>query len=99
MRERTFMKSALRGLGTAAILAGAAYGGLVLYNRWKYGSAKASADLGKDSLLDRFQRLDGVGSVEFFGSRYAMRVWLDPGKLRTYSLTPADVVGATLAVS
>ena len=54
MRDRTFVKSALRGLGTAAILAGAAYGGLVLYNRWKYGSAKASADSGKDSLLDRF---------------------------------------------
>jgi len=54
MRDRTFMKSALRGLGTAAILAGAAYGGLVIYNRWKYGAVKASADEGKDSLLDRF---------------------------------------------
>lgn len=54
MREGTFMKSALRGLGTAAILTGAAYGGLVLYHRWKYGAVKASADLGKDSLLDRF---------------------------------------------
>ena len=48
------MKSVLRGLGTAAILTSAAYGGLVLYNRWKYGSVKASADMGKDSLLDRF---------------------------------------------
>ena len=54
MRERTVWKSALRGLGSAAILAGAAYGGLVIYNRWKYGSAKASMAMGKDSLLDRF---------------------------------------------
>jgi hypothetical protein len=54
MRERTFLKSALRAAGTAAILAGAAYGGLVLYNRWQYGRAKASAPAGKDSLLDRF---------------------------------------------
>jgi len=54
MRERTVLKSALRGLGTAAILAGAAYGGLVIYNRWKYGTAKASTVVGKDSLLDRF---------------------------------------------
>lgn len=54
MRERTFMKSALRGLGSAAILTGAAYGSLVLYNRWKYGTAKASTDRGEDSLLDRF---------------------------------------------
>lgn len=54
MRDRTFMKSALRGLGTAAILTGAAYGAVVLYNRWQYGAAKASAKPGKDSLLDRF---------------------------------------------
>ena len=54
MRERTVLKSALRGLGTAAILAGAAYGGLVIYNRLKYGTAKASTAMGKDSLLDRF---------------------------------------------
>lgn len=54
MRERTVLKSALRGLGRAAMLAGAAYGGLVIYNRLKYGTAKASTDLGKDSLLDRF---------------------------------------------
>jgi hypothetical protein len=54
MRERTVLKSALRGLGTAAILAGAAYGGLVIYNRLKYGTAKASPAMGKDSLLDRF---------------------------------------------
>lgn len=54
MRDRTFLKSALRGLGTAAILGGATYGGLVVYNRWKYGHVKASAKMGKDSLLDRF---------------------------------------------
>ena len=54
MPNRTFMKSSLRGLGGAAILAATAYGGLVIYNRWKYGSAKASAEAGKDSLLDRF---------------------------------------------
>lgn len=56
MRERTVLKSAWRGLGTAAILAGAAYAGLVIYNRWKYGSAKASTVVGKDS-----RRNDGCG--------------------------------------
>lgn len=54
MRERTVIKSAMRGLGAAAILAGAAYGGLVIYNRVKYGTAKGSTAMGKDSLLDRF---------------------------------------------
>jgi hypothetical protein len=54
MRERTISKTTMRGLGAAAILAGAAYGGLVIYNRMKYGTPKGSAALGKDSLLDRF---------------------------------------------
>jgi hypothetical protein len=53
MREKTFLKSAWRGLGVAAILAGATYSGLVIYNRWKYGRAPASA-APQDSLLDRF---------------------------------------------
>jgi hypothetical protein len=54
MRGRTGLKSILRGLGSAAILAGAAYGGLVIYNRLKYGAVKPSPFEGKDSLLDRF---------------------------------------------
>jgi hypothetical protein len=54
MRERSLMQTTMRGLGMAAILAGAAYGGLVLYNRWKYGAVNLSHDPGKDSLLDRF---------------------------------------------
>jgi multidrug efflux pump len=30
--------------------------------------------------------------VQLFGAKYAMRIWLDPNKLNTYSLTPTDVV-------
>jgi len=55
------------------------------------------SDLIADTMLDRFRRLEGVGSAEFYGSRYAMRIWLDPGKLRSYALTPADVVAAIKA--
>ena len=54
MRNRTLIKTTVRGLGAAAILAGAAYGGLVIYNRLKYGTVKGSATMRKDSLLDRF---------------------------------------------
>lgn len=54
MRERSVLKIALRGLGAASILAGAAYGGLVIYNRLKYGHGEAFAAMGKDSLLDRY---------------------------------------------
>jgi len=40
-------------------------------------------------------RLDGVGNVAVFGSgSYAMRVWLNPQKMRAYSLNPSDVTDA-----
>jgi hypothetical protein len=53
MRERSTVKSVLYGLGSVAALAGAAYGGLVIYNRLKYAAGKATST-GRDSLLDQF---------------------------------------------
>ena len=43
------------------------------------------------------QRTDGVGSINVFGSTYAMRIWLDPLELAKYQLTPADVTSAVQA--
>jgi multidrug efflux pump len=44
---------------------------------------------------DVLSRLPGVGQVQIFGSGdYAMRVWLDPGKLEARGLTAADVITA-----
>jgi len=44
---------------------------------------------------DDLQRVPGMGSVLLFGGGdYAMRVWLDPGKLAARNLTASDVVGA-----
>jgi HAE1 family hydrophobic/amphiphilic exporter-1 len=44
---------------------------------------------------DALKRLEGVGNVQIFGERrYSMRVWLDPGKLASRSLTAGDVVNA-----
>ena len=40
------------------------------------------------NLRDPISRLEGVGSVQVFGGRYAMRVWLDPHKLNSHQLTP-----------
>ncbi|MBQ2262909.1 MAG: efflux RND transporter permease subunit [Loktanella sp.] len=40
------------------------------------------------------QRTEGVGGIQFFGSGYAMRVWLDPLSLARFGLTPSDVVTA-----
>lgn len=44
---------------------------------------------------DALKRVKGVGDVQIFGERrYSMRVWLDPGKLASRSLTAGDVVAA-----
>ncbi|MDB5665142.1 efflux RND transporter permease subunit [Cypionkella sp.] len=42
-------------------------------------------------------RTDGVGSINSFGSGYAMRIWLDPMKLAEFAMTPGDVVSAVQA--
>ena len=47
------------------------------------------------NMVDPIARVPGVGSTQVFGAKYAMRIWLDPNKLATYRLTPADV---TLAI-
>ncbi len=49
------------------------------------------------NMVDRVSRLPGVGGVELFGSKYAMRIWLDPGKLKNYALMPSDVIAAVNA--
>jgi multidrug efflux pump len=48
-------------------------------------------------VVDPLSRVQGVGSTQLFGSKYAMRVWLNPEKLNTYGVTVADVVAAIQA--
>jgi multidrug efflux pump len=44
---------------------------------------------------DELSRLPGVGNVQIFGAGdFSMRVWLDPNKLASHSLTATDVVRA-----
>jgi len=46
-------------------------------------------------LVDALQRLNGVSEARIFGERrYAMRLWLDPNRLASRSLTAQDVVNA-----
>lgn len=46
-------------------------------------------------IKDNLARIDGVGDVPMFGSGpYAMRVWLDPEKVASRSLTAGDVLRA-----
>src|SRR5579884_1876212 len=56
-----------------------------------------NVDVG-DWLVNNLQyqlgRLPGVGNANVFGSQYAMRIWLDPNKLRSFNLQPSDVISA-----
>jgi multidrug efflux pump len=46
-------------------------------------------------LRDQLARVEGVGDITYLGQRdYSMRIWLDPGKMSTRSLTASDVVNA-----
>jgi multidrug efflux pump len=45
-------------------------------------------------VIDPVQRLPGVGGVRQFGSSYAMRIWLNPDKLRGYALSSTQVLAA-----
>lgn len=50
------------------------------------------------NVRDPLLRLDGVGEVSIYGERlYSLRVWLDPEKLASLSLTADDVVQAVRA--
>ncbi|MBS0247643.1 MAG: efflux RND transporter permease subunit [Proteobacteria bacterium] len=47
------------------------------------------------SLKDEIARLPGVGNVSVFGAgQYAMRIWLDPLKMKARGLNVSDVVNA-----
>jgi multidrug efflux pump len=45
-------------------------------------------------IVDELRRVPGVGDIRAFTSEYAMRVWLDPDKLASYKLSPADALAA-----
>ncbi|MGE0582848.1 MAG: efflux RND transporter permease subunit [Steroidobacteraceae bacterium] len=55
------------------------------------------ADYVSSNLADTISRVPGVGSLQVFGSKYSMRIWLDPNKLYTYRLAIKDVVSAIQA--
>lgn len=49
------------------------------------------------NIVDPLSRVPGVGNLQVFGAKYAMRIWLDPNKLNTYKLSPNDVTAALQA--
>jgi multidrug efflux pump len=61
-------------------------------NRYDMGYLASYAQL---HVKDALARSYGVGDVQMFGQGpYSMRIWLDPEKLASRSMTPGDVVAA-----
>jgi multidrug efflux pump len=48
-------------------------------------------DIVSSRVLDQIARIPGVGSTQQFGAEYAMRVWLNPDKLRGYGMSATDL--------
>jgi multidrug efflux pump len=55
------------------------------------------ADYINSNVVDQLSRVEGVGDVQVFGSSYAMRIWLDPERLRSFNMMPSDVVDSIRA--
>ncbi|ANJ95848.1 Multidrug-efflux transporter MexB [Serratia plymuthica] len=62
-----------------------------LYDETDKATMADIADYLVSNLQDPLSRINGVGDVQVFGSEYAMRIWLNPTKLASYSLMPSDV--------
>lgn len=45
----------------------------------------------KINIEPRLSRVSGVGEVDVRGADYSMRIWLDPAKMASYGLVPADI--------
>ena len=54
-------------------------------------------DYAARNIQPELQRVKGIGQVQLFGSENAMRVWIDPDKLRGFNLSAADVTTAIRA--
>jgi len=57
-------------------------------------SSTEIADIADRLVKDRVQTIPGVAEARVFGTRYAMRVWVDPDRLAAYDLTGQDVEDA-----
>ncbi|MDK4684684.1 efflux RND transporter permease subunit [Kingella negevensis] len=70
---------------------------MVVFLDSKTKSAEELLDYSQRNVVPELQRIEGVGNVRLFGAQRAMRVWIDPNKLKNYDLSFADVTSAISA--
>ena len=51
----------------------------------------ALGDYASRAIIPELQRLPGIGQAQLFGTERAMRIWLDPAKLQSFNISPAEV--------
>jgi len=54
----------------------------------------ALTDYMVSNVQDIISRVEGVGELQLFGTQNAMRIWLNPIRLKNYGLTVSDVIDA-----
>jgi hydrophobe/amphiphile efflux-1 (HAE1) family protein len=65
-----------------------------LYSEDNSHTANDLSDYLVSQVQEPVSRITGVGELQVFGTQYAMRIWVDPLKLRSYDLAIDDVVTA-----
>ena len=70
-------------------------GGMGFFSKDNRYSSQFLSNYIDQYVRDALKRVNGVGDVLIFGERkFAMRLWLDPGKLAARRITASDVVNA-----
>jgi HAE1 family hydrophobic/amphiphilic exporter-1 len=66
-----------------------------LYSTDKNANMKFLFNYAGVTMIPELQRINGIGQARILGSRqYAMRVWLNPERMRAYRVSPDDVMKA-----
>ncbi len=66
-----------------------------LYSTDKNADMKFLFNYAGVNMVPELQRINGIGQVRILGSRqYAMRVWLNPDRMRAYKVSPDEVMEA-----
>lgn len=64
-----------------------------LYSKDKNANMKFLFNYAGVNMVPELQRINGIGQVRILGSRqYAMRVWLNPERMRAYKISPDEVM-------
>jgi len=64
-----------------------------LYSKEKNTDEKFLYNFANVNLLPEIQRIKGIGQARILGSRqYAMRIWLDPDRMRAYNISTTEVM-------